>query len=132
MIKNCKICKTEFITYLSRIKRGHGVFCSHKCINIGRKQPKEWVEMIKKSTTGNKAWNWKGDKVGYRSLHTWIIRKLGKANHCKSCGLDKIPKGKKRYFDWANISQKYKRDITDWKQLCKKCHGKERRKKQII
>ncbi len=32
----------------------------------------------------------------------------------------------KRYFNWANISQEYKRDIKDWKQLCKKCHGKER------
>jgi hypothetical protein len=38
------------------------------------------------------------------------------------CGLDKIPDGKKRYFDWANISGEYLRDFSDWQQLCKLCH----------
>jgi len=56
------------------------------------------------------------------SIHDWVKEKLGKANHCEICGLEEIPKGMKRYFDWANISDEYKRDLDDWVQLCRKCH----------
>lgn len=35
-----------------------------------------------------------------------------------------IPEGKKRYFQWANISGEYLRIVSDWKQLCVKCHKK--------
>jgi len=122
IIKNCKICKTEFITYPSRVKNGRGLFCSKKCINIGRKQPKEWIEMIKNLISGENNFNWKGNKVGYRALHNWIENHLGKPLNCSNCGLNKIPKGKKRYFQWANISHKYKRDLNDWIRLCVKCH----------
>lgn len=67
---------------------------------------------------------WQGDNVGYRSLHQWVQRHLGKADLCSECGLDAIPVGKKRYFTWANISNKYKRDLTDWKKLCFPCHAR--------
>jgi len=67
---------------------------------------------------------WKGDKVGYIWLHQWVRRKLGKANYCKHCGLDKKKPNKKRCFEWANISKKYKRDLNDWISLCMKCHKK--------
>ena len=68
--------------------------------------------------------NWKGDKVKYRGLHRWINRKLGKAKKCEFCGLKKLPEGKKRYFEWANINGRYKRDIADWITLCVSCHRK--------
>mgnify|MGYP001566361475 CR=1 FL=1 len=71
---------------------------------------------------GKNHYKWRGSKVGYRALHSWIVRYFGKANHCEECGLDRIPEGMKRYFQWANLSGKYKRDIKDWKQLCVKCH----------
>ena len=61
-------------------------------------------------------------KVKYRRLHNWVARYLGKANHCEKCGLNKLPPNKKIYFHWSNISKKYKRELTDWKQLCVKCH----------
>ena len=59
--------------------------------------------------------NWKGDSVGYGALHSWIKRKFGLANKCCQCGSDKN-------VDWANKSRTYKRDLSDWMQLCKKCH----------
>lgn len=77
---------------------------------------------------GEKSSLWKGDKIEYSTLHIWVQRWKGKANHCEHCGLDKIPKGKKRFFEWANKSHKYKRDLTDWIQLCCLCHGKYDRK----
>ncbi len=65
---------------------------------------------------------WKVVKVSYRNLHRWIERQLGKADHCEHCGLTEIPKGKKRYFQWANKSKKYLRNLNDWIKLCVKCH----------
>ena len=60
---------------------------------------------------------WKGDKVGYTSLHQWLYRKLGQPNKCEHCG-------KNKKCDWANKSGKYKRIVSDWIRLCRKCHIK--------
>lgn len=65
---------------------------------------------------------WKGDRVGYRALHYWIEKELGKPFKCDECGTDQVPEGKKRWFDWANVSGVYLRDINDWIRLCKPCH----------
>jgi hypothetical protein len=58
---------------------------------------------------------WKGNKVGYFGLHSWVQRKLGIAKKCSNCNSIKN-------VQWANISRKYKRDLFDWKQLCSRCH----------
>lgn len=89
---------------------------------LGKKHSEQTKEKMR-GRSEEKSATWKGDKVGYDALHSWVNKNLGKANHCEECGLDKIPKGMKRYFDWANISKEYKRILTDWKQLCKKCHA---------
>ena len=68
---------------------------------------------------GEKHWNWKGENVKYRRLHGWLVLTYGKANHCEECR-DKHAK----VYDWANISGEYKRDPSDYKQLCRKCHIK--------
>lgn len=62
---------------------------------------------------------WIGQDVGYRGLHTWIERQLGKPNKCCECG--KIGYG--REIHWANKSRTYKRELTDWIRLCAKCHA---------
>ena len=68
---------------------------------------------------GENHWEWKGKNVGYRALHHWVIRKLGKAIICEHCGKVKTtPKS----IQWANKSHKYKRDLNDWISLCVKCH----------
>ena len=58
---------------------------------------------------------WKGDKVGYTALHSWVKRRLKKPDICSDCN-DSSPK------DLANISQEYKREISDWEWLCRRCH----------
>ena len=60
---------------------------------------------------------WKGDNVGYDSLHRWIERHKPKPKICEIC------KTKKPY-DLANISGEYKRDINDFQWLCRTCHMK--------
>ena len=69
---------------------------------LGKKIPKDIVEKIKKtkklnSKEGNKNYFkvhvfkgknhklWKGDKVGYDALHTWLYRELGKPDTCEFC-----------------------------------------------
>lgn len=64
---------------------------------------------------GNK--KWKGDSVGYGALHDWVKRRLGKASLCSECfSTDNV--------QWANKSQEYKRELSDWLQLCASCHAK--------
>ena|SRR3990167_6976863 len=60
---------------------------------------------------------WKGDKVSYHGLHAWVARWKGKSSICEECGTTTAS-----HYEWANISGKYKRDLSDWKRLCKKCH----------
>lgn len=68
---------------------------------------------------------WKGDKVGYQALHSWVRRKKGKPLTCEFCGYkDTRPK----MIQWANKSRKYLRDLNDWISLCAKCHWKYDRK----
>lgn len=66
----------------------------------------------------NKNQKWKGDDVGYSSLHEWVKRRIEKPNSCAFCGVS----GKR--IELANKSYQYRRDIDDWLWLCKKCHVK--------
>jgi len=48
----------------------------------------------------------------------WIHKHYGKANHCENPNC----KHKSKIFEWANISGKYLREVSDYKQLCRSCH----------
>lgn len=90
---------------------------------LGKHHSNKTKQKIKQSShKNNKNYNWKGNRVSYNGNHQWIYRHLGKAKHCENCKLDKIPKGKKRWFQWANKSHRYLRYLTDWIQLCIPCH----------
>lgn len=58
---------------------------------------------------------WKGDSVGYTALHNWVRRWKIKPTKCEHC--NKVPP-----YDLANVSQKYRRELTDWLWLCRRCH----------
>ena len=111
--KQCKVCKKNFGTCSSEIKRGGGKFCSRKCLY-------KW-------NRNENTYNWKGEKASYVALYKWIYRKLGKPNYCEHC---KTTKAKK--FSWSNISGKYKRVVSDWQRLCYSCHKKYDLEKMIF
>lgn len=69
---------------------------------------------------GENSPNWKGDNVGYGALHRWVESHLGKPQFCEGCGTEEA----NRYYEWANISGEYKRDLKDWLRLCKICHNR--------
>jgi hypothetical protein len=107
LIKNCIICNKEFQTWTSTVKKGSGKCCSVKCGNILRKT----------TMRGNHNGMWKGNDVGVVAVHDWVRRRKLKPKLCEHCK-------KKPPCDLANISQKYKRDINDFKWLCRRCHMK--------
>lgn len=76
----------------------------------------KWADAMAENS-GKNNYLWKGDNVGYRTLHCWVQRHLGKAQGCSN-----DPTHKSARFHWANISGEYKRDLSDWKQLCIKCN----------
>lgn len=104
-------------------------FCSRKCYSKIRNKELSKAgsdtrikgnENYKKTYHyGPKHHGWKGSKVGYRGLHRWLQKELGKPDRCKSCGkIDSRP----RMIQWANIDQKYRRILTDYIPLCGSCH----------
>ena len=72
---------------------------------------------------------WKGDAVGYFPLHRWVEKHRGRPQKCeyKYCIYPRIGSHGRilitpKLFQWANISHKYKRELTDWIRLCPSCH----------
>lgn len=108
--KPCEECAKQITVLATEVKRGGGKFCSRACY---------YSNLKKTRPSGKESWAWKGSKVGKQALHDWVIRTLGRPQKCEDCGTTKAKK-----FEWANISQKYKREVFDWKRLCSKCHAK--------
>jgi len=99
---NCQSCQRESKEYASRIILNRGKFCSKQCMIYYKFNPKSFY--------------YKGG--GYSGTHKWLVRKYGKADRCQNrdcLGISKI-------YEWANLDDKYLRDITTWAKLCKKCH----------
>jgi hypothetical protein len=81
----------------------------------GRRHTAETIEKL----SGPNNVTWKGDDVSYSALHTWLRNQLGTPRLCGHCGSTEA-----KAYDWASISKEYRRDLTDWIRLCRKCHIK--------
>jgi hypothetical protein len=58
---------------------------------------------------------WKGGLVGVDAVHAWVRRRKVKSQFCERCKIGKAQ-------DLANISGRYKRDVSDYEWLCRRCH----------
>ncbi len=58
---------------------------------------------------------WKGDQVGYKSLHEWVRNHFPKPELCEICKV-------KPPIDLSNATGIYSREFINWKYLCRKCH----------
>lgn len=110
LIVKCKNCSKKFNKYRFGSYDEPRKFCCHKCATDFYKE---------NFPQGKKHHLWKGKKASYITQHQWINRNCGKANKCEDCNVKRA----KRYH-WANISGKYKRNVSDYKQLCVSCHLK--------
>lgn len=125
--KTCTVCKKEWFAK-NRYQAKRNVTCGDiECIkkrsllgNLGRKgpPPSEKCLRLLKSRRGRKNPNWKGGKVGLGGLHRWVERNKPRPELCVDCNIRKP-------IDLANISQEYKRDINDFKWVCRSCHMEE-------
>lgn len=135
--RECEYCKSKFTILEYRQDR----YCSQSCVrknweNIaGGENSVHWkggkpkcktcgVDIDSRATycwdcvkrpSGENHHNWKGDKVSYSGIHEWIKRKKNKLEYCEVCGSEE-------HVDIANISGEYKREVSDWRYMCKKCH----------
>jgi len=129
MIKKCKVCGYPFKTYPCRLKGNSGhkaLFCSKSCANKynqnGKKTRFKKGHILSENRNlpiGKKHFAWKGNKVSYRGLHQWVIRKKGYPKICSKCGKLVL---NHRFIHWANIDHKYRRNLNDFISLCKSCH----------
>lgn len=141
--RKCLVCGINFSIPKSQLKYGKGKYCSNKCSASSRSKPKinKTCECCGKSISvkqsihdaghgkfcskscGRKtkrrefSQHWKGESVGYYGIHAWIKNNYGKANKCEHC-----KKTDAKKYEWANKNHKYNRDISEWIQLCTRCH----------
>lgn len=85
---------------------------------LGHPQTKETRKKIAKKHLNELNGMWKGDDASLVNIHEWVRRRKPKPKLCVMCK-------KNKPYDLANISQKYKRDVNDYKWLCRSCHMKE-------
>lgn len=104
----CKLCQKEILPC-----RKTGL-CK-TCYSHQKKSP-EVIKAISNGKLSDKNPMWRGDNVGYDALHDWVKRRLKKPAHCQQCGKEA------KLLDLANISNEYKRDLSDWEWLCRRCH----------
>lgn len=92
----------------SMFGKKHSIYAKIKMSNlkIGKKG----------KNSGEKHYNWKGNKVGYASLHEWVRKYFPQPYECQQCNRI-LP------LDLANITGIYNRDFNNWKYLCRKCHN---------
>jgi len=101
-----------------------------KIYNVSQSQIRRWFKYLGIKTrtrseapsgrppTGKKNWNWIGNKVSYQALHAWVRRHKGTPKKCEHCRSTE-----KKKYEWANVSKKYRRELSDWVRLCTKCHS---------
>lgn len=70
----------------------------------------------------HKLWN----RLNYYELHNRIRRMYGEPRVCEECGTRNA-----KYYDWSNVSLKYKKSRNDWKRLCRPCHGRHDSAKRL-
>jgi hypothetical protein len=81
----------------------------------GKHLSEEWKQRISESLKEENHPAWKGDEVGYRSLHQWIQSRKPKPEVCEMCN----------HFEpkhLSNVTGEYKRDVNDFQWLCVPCH----------
>jgi hypothetical protein len=119
-MKNLKMVKAskkrwQNVEYREKNKTNKG--------NHHTKEEKEKISLsMKGKNKGKKNGIWKGNKVGYIGLHSWLKKNKSKSKYCEECK-------EKKKLELANIkNHKYSRNPDDYNWLCRSCHIKFDRK----
>lgn len=114
--KTC-ICGEGFEVFPYR--KNTSKFCSRACSAKYRvKKPKGYKcpkGSLAKMGIKNPQFGKLKKNPSYCAIHGYIRKRLKKPRCCERCGLEKP-------LDMANKSHQYKRDLSDWMWLCRRCH----------
>lgn len=139
MDRVCQHCGKIMVKPLTKSRKdweNRSKYCSKKCMYTAHKgkhfAPSTELKKGHSEIPGRvvalprdeKHHQWKGNKVGYGALHSWVQRRLGTPQECWQCGTTE-----KRRYQWSNTSREYKRELSDWRRLCIPCHKKYDRTK---
>lgn len=133
-----KINKQELETYINEGKKISEIAEIYQCayctvqrrlkkldikVLIGmRKGSYKHSEKIKKSLSisrvGKNNPAWKGDNIGYTSVHGWVRKYKPCDNVCEHCG------SSKKKLDLASKRKVYTKNFSEWLWLCRSCHWK--------
>jgi hypothetical protein len=116
-VKLTCVCGVTFEVYGYR--KNTAKYCSRSCLQkyrvhkSGYKCPKgSFAKLGAKNPMFGKL----KESISLSALHDYIRKRLPKASACGHCGDSSKP------LDMANKSHEYKRELTDWIWLCRKCH----------
>ena len=84
-------------------------------IGMTYRKNNEYIEHFNEKIINEKNSMWRGDNVKIPALHSWARRRLPKPQLSENCK-------ERKPHDLANKSGQYKRDLSDWEWLCRKCH----------
>ena len=121
--KVCELCGKKYTreSWIGRPKTFRQYrFCSKSCSFKRTWKDKKNREKLTLAKISENNPQWKGDNVGYSSLHCWVKYRKNRETICEECGEEKGYS-----LDLANISGEYKRDVKDWEWLCRLCHMKK-------
>jgi len=142
---NCLICFKEFWRKPFDIKKGNNKFCSKKCYFIwqkGRNKSEEFKEKCRRKKPEQNG-NWKGGITPLNKrirsseiFKKWREKVFKRDNYiCQECGI-KSQKGIKVILHAHHIKPfakftKLRFEINNGLTLCKKCHSKKPKGKEI-
>src|SRR3990167_6269345 len=103
--KKCLYCDKEFYVPGWRLKdENRGKYCSKTCSG---KDVSKRLNLMPPIMVGVSNPKWKGDKIGYFGLHSWVRRNKGRPTECENCKTT-------IRLTWSNKSRHYKRNLNDW------------------
>jgi hypothetical protein len=110
--KYCKLCYNKKRKENSPFNKICSI-CGESIVAKGRMCRKCWRKVDRNMDSANP--HYSGENVGYHGIHSWVRRRKEKSAFCEQCK-------KEKPNDLANISGGYKRNLDDYKWLCRKCH----------
>lgn len=73
---------------------------------------------------GKNHYRWKGEKITYIPLHSWLRRHYGNPFKCEDCGKIGMKIGRQWNIEWSNCDHRYRRVREDYAGRCQSCHAK--------
>lgn len=107
LAKRCRSCYLKVNVIWNKGKKMKPEF--GKKVSISRK--------INGSCVEERNPNWKGDDAKKIAKHFWVYTHKGRPSKCEHCKTTRA-----KVYDWANVDHQYKRNLSDYIRLCRRCH----------